>query len=147
LTPERWQQISRIFKSAISLDSDARAAYLGGVDESLREEVEKLLESHKKASDEKFIDGNAAEANAQLLITDDELGEEPSRRLSKGQQLGSYLILDSLGVGVFAVAALLLYEHSIVHPGDLRRLDTAFFTMNGIISVTFFAFVLADSLF
>ena len=49
-------------------------------------------------------------------------------------------------LGVFAVAALLLYEHSLVRPGDLRRLDTAFFTMNGVISVAFFAFVLADVL-
>jgi 4-hydroxybenzoate polyprenyltransferase len=48
--------------------------------------------------------------------------------------------------GVFAVLALLVYEHSIVRPGDLRRLDTAFFTMNGIISVTFCAFVIVDSL-
>ena len=49
-------------------------------------------------------------------------------------------------LGVFAVGALLLYEHSLVRPGDLRRLDTAFFTMNGVISVAFFAFVLADVL-
>ena len=49
-------------------------------------------------------------------------------------------------LGVVAVAALLAYEHSLVRPGDLRRLDTAFFTMNGVISVAFFAFVLADSL-
>jgi 4-hydroxybenzoate polyprenyltransferase len=49
-----------------------------------------------------------------------------------------------LGVGV--VACLLLYEHSLVRPGDLRRLDAAFFTVNGVISLTFFAFVLADSL-
>jgi 4-hydroxybenzoate polyprenyltransferase len=49
-------------------------------------------------------------------------------------------------VGVAAVAALLLYEHSLVRPGDLRRLDTAFFTMNGVISVAFFVFVLADVL-
>jgi 4-hydroxybenzoate polyprenyltransferase len=48
-------------------------------------------------------------------------------------------------LGVAAVALLLGYEHSLVRPGDLRRLDTAFFTMNGVISVTFFAFVLADA--
>ena len=48
--------------------------------------------------------------------------------------------------GVAAVAALLLYEHTLVRPGDLRRLDAAFFTMNGVISVAFFAFVLADAL-
>jgi 4-hydroxybenzoate polyprenyltransferase len=49
-------------------------------------------------------------------------------------------------LGVIAVAGLLLYEHSLVRPGDLRRLDAAFFTMNGVISVAFFAFVLADVL-
>ena len=44
------------------------------------------------------------------------------------------------------VAGLLAYEHSLVRPGDLRRLDTAFFTMNGVISVGFFVFVLLDVL-
>jgi 4-hydroxybenzoate polyprenyltransferase len=48
--------------------------------------------------------------------------------------------------GVVAVAGLLVYEHSLVSPRDRRRLDTAFFTMNGVISVTFFAFVLGDVL-
>jgi 4-hydroxybenzoate polyprenyltransferase len=49
-------------------------------------------------------------------------------------------------IGVAVVAGLLSYEHSLVRPGDLRRLDAAFFTMNGVISVTFFGFVLADVL-
>jgi 4-hydroxybenzoate polyprenyltransferase len=49
-------------------------------------------------------------------------------------------------LGVACVGALLLYEHSLVRPGDLRRLDAAFFTMNGVISVAFCAFVLADVL-
>jgi 4-hydroxybenzoate polyprenyltransferase len=47
-------------------------------------------------------------------------------------------------LGVFVVAGLLLYEHSLVSPRDTTRLDMAFFTMNGVISVTFFVFVLAD---
>jgi 4-hydroxybenzoate polyprenyltransferase len=47
-------------------------------------------------------------------------------------------------LGVLVVAALLLYEHSLVRPGDLRRLDAAFFTMNGVISIAFFVFVLLD---
>jgi 4-hydroxybenzoate polyprenyltransferase len=47
-------------------------------------------------------------------------------------------------LGVAAVAALLAYEHSLVRPGDLRRLDAAFFTMNGVISVVFAAFVILD---
>ena len=49
-------------------------------------------------------------------------------------------------IGVAVVAALLSYEHSLVRPGDLRRLDAAFFTMNGAISIGFFVFVLADVL-
>jgi 4-hydroxybenzoate polyprenyltransferase len=49
-------------------------------------------------------------------------------------------------LGVAVVAGLLVYEHSIVSPRDTRRLDAAFFTMNGVISVSFFAFVLADVL-
>jgi 4-hydroxybenzoate polyprenyltransferase len=64
------------------------------------------------------------------------------------------LVLAGLGLpvgvlywaGVVAVTALLLYEHSLVRPDDLRRLDAAFFTVNGVISITFFAFVLADVL-
>jgi 4-hydroxybenzoate polyprenyltransferase len=49
-------------------------------------------------------------------------------------------------VGVAIVAGLLFYEHTLVRPNDLRRLDAAFFTMNGVISVAFCAFVLADVL-
>jgi 4-hydroxybenzoate polyprenyltransferase len=48
-------------------------------------------------------------------------------------------------LGVAAVAILLAYEHSLVRPDDLRRLDAAFFTVNGVISVMFFAFVLAEA--
>jgi 4-hydroxybenzoate polyprenyltransferase len=48
-------------------------------------------------------------------------------------------------VGVAAVAGLLAYEHALVRPRDLRRLNAAFFTMNGVISVTFFCCVLLDS--
>jgi 4-hydroxybenzoate polyprenyltransferase len=48
------------------------------------------------------------------------------------------------GLGVLVAAALLLYEHRLVSPTDLSRLDAAFFTMNGIISIAFFGFVLAE---
>jgi len=48
--------------------------------------------------------------------------------------------------GVAVAAALLLYEHSLVRGDDLSRLDAAFFTMNGVISLTFFGFVLAERL-
>jgi len=49
-------------------------------------------------------------------------------------------------IGVGAVAALLIYEHSLVSSKDLSKLNAAFFTMNGVISVIFFAFVAADLL-
>jgi 4-hydroxybenzoate polyprenyltransferase len=44
--------------------------------------------------------------------------------------------------GVAVAAALLLWEHRLVRPGDLSRLDAAFFTMNGVISIAFFVCVL-----
>ena len=47
-------------------------------------------------------------------------------------------------LGVAAVGALLAYEHAIVSPRDLRRLNAAFFTMNGVIAMVFLAFVAAD---
>jgi len=48
--------------------------------------------------------------------------------------------------GVAVVAVLLAYEHSLVSAGDLRKLNAAFFTMNGVISVVFFVFVAGDLL-
>jgi len=47
-------------------------------------------------------------------------------------------------VGICAVALLLAYEHSLVSPRDLRRLNAAFFTMNGVIAMVFLCFVAAD---
>jgi 4-hydroxybenzoate polyprenyltransferase len=47
-------------------------------------------------------------------------------------------------LGVLLVAALLLYEHLLVSPRDLRRLDAAFFTVNGAISLVFLVFVVAE---
>ena len=55
---------------------------------------------------------------------------------------GGYL----LRVGVAVVALLLAYEHRLVRAGDLSRLDAAFFTMNGVISISFFVLVLIDRL-
>ena len=60
------------------------------------------------------------------------------------------LIVFGLGklavIGVLAVAILLAYEHSLVSAHDLSKLNAAFFTMNGVISVVFFVFVAADLL-
>ena len=48
--------------------------------------------------------------------------------------------------GVIAVALLLAYEHSLVSTHDLSKLNAAFFTMNGVISVVFFVFIACDLL-
>jgi 4-hydroxybenzoate polyprenyltransferase len=49
-------------------------------------------------------------------------------------------------LGIAAVGLLLGYEHAIVSPRDMRRLNAAFFTMNGVIAMVFLAFVAADLL-
>jgi 4-hydroxybenzoate polyprenyltransferase len=49
-------------------------------------------------------------------------------------------------LGVVVVTWLLFYEQSLVRKDDLSRLDMAFFTMNGVISLVFFVFVLLDRL-
>jgi len=81
-------------------------------------------------------------------------GERGVFRGARGLHVGAIALLALTGaglgvgasywLGVIATAALLAYEHSLVRPGDLRRLDTAFFTLNGVISVVFFAFVAID---
>ena len=47
-------------------------------------------------------------------------------------------------MGLVTAAAILAYEHQLVRPGDLSRLDAAFFTMNGVMSLTVFGFALLD---
>jgi 4-hydroxybenzoate polyprenyltransferase len=64
--------------------------------------------------------------------------------------LAAVLIVFAMGklavCGVLLVILLLLYEHSLVKPEDLSKLNAAFFTMNGVISVLFFFFVAGDLL-
>jgi 4-hydroxybenzoate polyprenyltransferase len=64
--------------------------------------------------------------------------------------LVSFLLAFSLGklalVGVGVVALLLAYEHSLVSANDLSKLNAAFFTMNGVISIVFFFFLAGDLL-
>ena len=65
--------------------------------------------------------------------------------------LVSLVVVFGLGIlaiaGVVIVALLLVYEHSLVSPTDLSRLNAAFFTMNGVISIVFFVFIAGDLLF
>jgi 4-hydroxybenzoate polyprenyltransferase len=47
-------------------------------------------------------------------------------------------------IGIAVVAGLLMYEHMLVSPRDLRKLNAAFFTMNGVIAMVFLVFVAVD---
>jgi len=92
LEPERWAQVSRIFNSALELDSEARDAYVErecGADESLAHEVKRLIGNHQKASAQDFI-AEPAFANQ---------SNSESRTLAAGQRLGPYLILQHIGTG------------------------------------------------
>ena len=64
--------------------------------------------------------------------------------------LAALIVVFNLGLlafaGLFAVSVLLAYEHSLVRPNDLSKMNAAFFTMNGVIAVVFFAFIAADLL-
>ena len=83
-------------------------------------------------------------------------GEQGVFSGARAFHVGSVVLLSAAGVGldvsfvywlgVLATAALLVYEHAIVRPGDLRPLDAAFFTLNGLISVVFLVFVALDVL-
>jgi 4-hydroxybenzoate polyprenyltransferase len=52
-----------------------------------------------------------------------------------------------LGIGIAATAAALVYQHLVVRPGDLTRVNAAFFTANGFVSVALAAFGIADVIF
>lgn len=82
------------------------------------------------------------------------LGPGASVWISRFLHAGTVLLLAAVGsaagrgwlygAGVIVAAGLLLYEHSLVSPADLSRLDTAFFNMNGWLSVAVFLFTAAD---
>jgi 4-hydroxybenzoate polyprenyltransferase len=81
-------------------------------------------------------------------------GLEAAFWIARGMHLGMVVLLfwfaRLFGLGAIAicgfgvVAALLVYEHSIVSPRDLRRMNAAFFLLNGVISVVFFLAVAGD---
>lgn len=74
--------------------------------------------------------------------------------VSRGLHVLTVLLLAAAGVlagwgvayflGAAAVAGLLVYEHSLVSPSDMTQLGKAFFTVNSILSLVFFAFVVAE---
>lgn len=75
-----------------------------------------------------------------------------ARAMHLGMAVLLFVLLHAFGLGSVALTGMLLvllllaYEHAIVSPKDLRRMNAAFFTLNGVISVVFFLFVAADVL-
>jgi 4-hydroxybenzoate polyprenyltransferase len=83
-------------------------------------------------------------------------GIKASLAISAAMHLGTVLALVATGwsaglgiiyyVGVAAVLGIFIYEHSILRPSDLSRLDVAFFNLNGYVSVAYFAATLLEVL-
>src|SRR5690349_11869218 len=93
MTPERWQQIDRLFHSALERDAEQRDAFLREAcrgDESLRREVVSLLASHEEANS--FIGTPAEDIAADLMV-------DRETQLKRGQFIGHYEIVSLLGEG------------------------------------------------
>jgi 4-hydroxybenzoate polyprenyltransferase len=83
-------------------------------------------------------------------------GAAAALRISSVLHLGMLLLLVAVwrgtgsgpifAAGIGLTAAALVYQHAIVRPGDLSRVDAAFFTANGFVSVALAAFGIADVL-
>jgi eukaryotic-like serine/threonine-protein kinase len=93
MTPERWQQVSRIYHGALAHDAGERASFLREAcrdDEALRQEVESLLAQPASAED------LLAEP---VLAMVPRLVDDPAEPTLTGQRLGAYHMLELLGVG------------------------------------------------
>src|ERR1044071_6931375 len=93
MTPERWQQVDKIFQAAIELSPEERKAFLEsscGGDEELRREVELLISSDSESLS--LIDAPAFETAVDLIASH-------SPELNEGQRLGRYQIHPLLGAG------------------------------------------------
>jgi Tol biopolymer transport system component len=93
MTPERWQQVERLYQAALEREPSQRAAFLKQAcagDEAVRQEVESLLAYEPQA--EGFIEAPALQRAAQGLSAD-------QARSVVGRQLGSFKVLSLLGAG------------------------------------------------
>jgi serine/threonine protein kinase/tetratricopeptide (TPR) repeat protein len=97
MTPERWKQIKEIFNAALDHPVDEREAFLDqtcGGDLSLRQQVERLINSHEQAGD--FIEDRAA-ASQDSLPTDEAATVQFDSMI--GRQVGAYKLVREIGRG------------------------------------------------
>src|SRR5947209_1281865 len=93
MTPERWDQVARLYGAALELGPDERTAFLGqacGDDRDLHREVESLLAAKSELGD--FLAAGAMNDAAKMLA-------EKKSVLRAGHRLGHYQVLSLVGVG------------------------------------------------
>jgi len=100
MTPERWQEIERLYHLALEHGAGQRADFLArscGQDEDLRKEVESLLASDEGA--DAYLQAHPADLAAQALAWDEARRHQPGQTVSHLAHLGRYQIAAELGTG------------------------------------------------
>ena len=90
---ERWQQVERVYESALEKDASERAAFLAEAcagDDALRQEVESLLEYQQRSED--FIESPALDVAAKMIAMQ-------QSRVVAGQMINQYKIISAIGAG------------------------------------------------
>jgi serine/threonine-protein kinase len=134
MTPERWQQIDSLLKKALECEPDRRAAMLDEAcagDESLRREVESLLNYHIRA--DAFLEEPAVNQVAPIFL--DSSATQDVHTPAPGQRVRQYRLIDVLGQGGMGtvylaedtrlnrrVAIKFLSEDFLGHPQARKRL-------------------------
>ena len=122
MTPERHQQISKLYQDALELDLERRPAFLDqacGDDEALRKEVESLIASHEQA--EGFIEAPALDVAAQLLAEDLDKETAPTRThvdhpADKPVFFWVALLLGTAVLGLYVFGGMMIFRY-----GGLRK--------------------------